>query len=234
MLELMNLLGVHLSHLKHHDIFIKDYNELELDLNETAEKFNNLTNSTAYNLSTWNDSLREDFTNQFNQFKHSFQTELKFNEHFDRIYKSIQQIPSYSLRRVNLTKSPFNEANILTKYSQVDFTIGRGELCRIEDNADPMKWRILSLDKNRYADVPSVCFVLNGPDSEFVDLIDKLKFKYAQLDEAIKKFDATLKKDKVSKIMKEILNDSKSSKVSILGSSVFFVQPPFYYTIISC
>ena len=43
----------------------------------------------------------------------------------------------------------------------------------------------------------------------------RLKLKYEQLDESIKKFDVQLKKEKLSKLMKEIINDSESSKVNI-------------------
>ena len=38
-----------------------------------------------------------------------------------------------------------------------------------------------------------------------------MKFKYEQLDSEIKKFDYDLKREKVSNIMKEILNDSQNS-----------------------
>ncbi len=105
------------------------------------------------------------------------------------------------------------------------------------DNSNPIKWKILSLEKNRYAEVPSVCFSLEGPDAELNDSVDKylnssgfvscisfnfdfgisrLLFKYEQLEENIKKFDIHLKKEKVTKIMKEIINDSESSKVNNL------------------
>ena len=153
---------------------MKDQANLDLELTETLEKFNNLTNSTAYNLSTWNESLREDFTSQFSQFKHSFQNLMKFTDKFKSLYTCIEyEVPNYSMRRNNLMKSPYDKTKILTNYSQIDFTFYKEEMCRIEDNSDLIKWKVLSLDKNRYADVPSVCFVLNGPDSELVDLIDK-------------------------------------------------------------
>lgn len=46
-------------------------------------------------------------------------------------------------------------------------------MCKIEDNSNQLKWKVLSLDKNRHAEVPSVCFVLKGPDSELVDMVDR-------------------------------------------------------------
>ncbi len=119
-------------------------------------------------------------------------------------------MPSFRLRTKHL-KAPFNTAKILTKYSQVDLNIMKDDLCRIEDNSDPRKWQVLSLDKNRHAEVPSVCFVIKGPDADLVDLVEKLRFKYNRLDLEIEKFDAHLKAEKVSKIMQEILADSKKS-----------------------
>jgi hypothetical protein len=44
----------------------------------------------------------------------------------------------------------------------------------------------------------------------------RLKFRYEQLNLEIRKFDANLKKEKISKLMKEILYESESSKVSFL------------------
>lgn len=48
----------------------------------------------------------------------------------------------------------------------------------------------------------------------------RLKFKYEQLGESIKKFDVKLKKEKVSKLMSEILNDSKTSQVNRVQKKV--------------
>lgn len=212
----MSILGVHMTYLKVYNKFTKEHNRLDAELTQTGEKFNLLKNSTAYNLSTWNDTLREDFTNQFVQFKRAFQSS-KYPEQLNEITALIDKMPSYKLRRSQL-KAPFNTAKILTKYSQVEFTIAKDEACRIEDNSDLLKWKVMSLEKNRQAEVPSVCFVIKGPDADLVDLIEKLRFKYNQMDIDIEKFDANLKREKVSKIMQEILNDSKkSSKLQCLS-----------------
>lgn len=151
---------------------MKNYNEIDMELNDMTEQFKNLTSSTAYNLSTWNDSLREDFTNQFNVFMHSFQTLSKLPGHIESLTTAMNNLPSYKLRRLNL-KAPYNRTKILTDYCQTEFTILKDEICQVDDNSNPLKWMVLSVDKNRSAEVPSVCFVLNGPDSELADLIDK-------------------------------------------------------------
>ena len=43
-------------------------------------------------------------------------------------------------------------------------------MCKIEDNSNQLKWKILSLDKNKYAEVPSVCFVLTALDEDTVEM----------------------------------------------------------------
>ena len=170
--ELMTILGIHTAHLQKYEKFIKNHNEIDMELNDLNEQFKQLTSSTAYNLSTWNDSLREDFTNQFNAFMHSFQTVSKVPGHIENLKIAMNNLPSYKLRRLAL-KAPYNRTKILTDYCQTEFTILKDEICRVDDNSNPLKWMVLSVDKNRSAEVPSVCFVLNGPDSELADLIDK-------------------------------------------------------------
>ena len=54
-------------------------------------------------------------------------------------------------------------------------------MCKIEDNSNQLKWKVLSLDKNRHAEVPSVCFVLKGPDSELVDMHKRIMQKCAPI-----------------------------------------------------
>jgi len=174
LLELMRVLSVHVGYLSKYKRFINILAEMEGELDEANEKFIELSSSTAYNLSTWNDSLREDFTGQFSQFRASLQEEFCFEKKFEILYKCVvDEVANYSMRRNKLIKPPYDRSKILTKYSQVDFTLNQDEMCRIEDISCLIKWRVISEEKNRSADVPSVCFVLTGPDSELVDMIDK-------------------------------------------------------------
>ncbi len=168
-------MGVHVGYLKKYKTFMNDVGELEGDLNEVSDRFKELSSSTAYSLSTWNESLRDEFTGQFGQFRASLQAEFGFDKKFEMLYKCVvDEVANYSMRRNKLIKAPYDRARILTKYSQVEFTFNRDELCCIEDISGLIKWRVMSVEKKRTADVPSVCFVLDGPDSELVDIIDKL------------------------------------------------------------
>jgi hypothetical protein len=55
----------------------------------------------------------------------------------------------------------------------VQFKLNKGEMFKIEDNSNKIKWKVLSLEKNAHFVVPSVCFVLKGPDIELVEMIEK-------------------------------------------------------------
>lgn len=100
----------------------------------------------------------------------------------------------------------------------------------------------MSVEKNRDAFIPSVCFSVRGPDPDLLDQIDKyiyyiniyhifnqtpirlikinrnspffsrLKLKYDQINENVNRFDAYLKKENVSRIMKTILKESQTGK----------------------
>jgi hypothetical protein len=88
----------------------------------------------------------------------------------------------------------------------------KGELCRIEDNqSNQFKWRIVSLRQNRDAYVPSICFILKGPDPHAIEQLDKLKFKYNQLLLNVNHFENFLKKENISRIMKTFIDNSKKS-----------------------
>lgn len=49
----------------------------------------------------------------------------------------------------------------------------KGEVCKIIDNSNQVKWKVMSVEKNRDAFIPSVCFSLHGPDPELIDQVDK-------------------------------------------------------------
>ncbi len=98
---------------------MKGCTDVDNQLEEAGDKYKQLINSTAYNLSTWNESLREDFTSQFNLFKHNFKHYTNLKQQLDQLYETVQQLPNYKLRKIGI-KSPHDKAKILTKYSQID------------------------------------------------------------------------------------------------------------------
>jgi hypothetical protein len=90
--------------------------------------------------------------------------------------------------------------------------LSKGELCKIEDNSNQISWKVVSIESRRDALVPSVYFLLKGPDPDLVESIDNLKFKHDQLKEDMNKFNFLLKKDKISRMMADILSQSRASK----------------------
>jgi hypothetical protein len=171
--QLMNILNVHIIHLQDYEEFNVEFKELNSYLNDSSEKFQELcAQSIALNPTTTNSTIVQDFVNKFNIFKHNFQTVYQFKTQFDNLYDFANKLPSYKMRKMVL-KPPFNKAQILTDYFDCEFTIPKNEVCLIEDNSNQIKWKVVSLVKNRQALVPSVCFVLNGPDPELMEMIDK-------------------------------------------------------------
>jgi len=97
---------------------MKEYNDLNVYLAESSEKFQNLT--ASFDFSKWNGSLREDFISQFNLFKHNFQSVSHFKQQIERLYLFVDQLPNFEMRNVNLKPPKYDKSRILVKYSQPD------------------------------------------------------------------------------------------------------------------
>ncbi len=139
--DLMSMLGIHLIHLQEYENvclilicifekrflilfnfkFMKEYNEINVSQVESLEKFKNLTTSfsTFFELSGRNESLKNDFIAQFNNFKHNFQNVSQFKQQIERLYLFVDKLPNFRMRKINL-KPPYDKSRILVKYSQAD------------------------------------------------------------------------------------------------------------------
>jgi hypothetical protein len=210
--KLIDLLGMHTSHLQEYEKFLTKYTELNNYLNESDEKFQEL-------ILNINKNLNEDTTNQFNIFKHNLQKVSQCQQQIDNLIDYSNKIPSFKMRKMNI-KEPFDLVELQIDYSLVDLKLNKGELCKIEDNSNQIKWKVLAVEKNKNLFVPSVCFVLKGPDYELVEMIDKIQFKHDQLNDYVNRFDKKIKKENMSNMMKRILKDSQSHKfLSLVNKS---------------
>jgi len=164
--RLMYILSIHINNLQQYEKFTKEYSELNTYLN-TA---NNKLDSFIEKINKKAD--RDDLINQFNIFKHSFQIAQNVQEHLDKLENLVKEMPAYKMRKMTLSP-PHDQAEILVSYSLIDFELAKGEICKIIDNLNQVKWEIMSMQTKRKAVVPSVCFVLKGPDSELMEMIVK-------------------------------------------------------------
>jgi hypothetical protein len=162
----MYILSIHINNLQQYEKFTKEYSELNTYLN-TA---NNKLDSFIEKINKKAD--RDDLINQFNIFKHSFQIAQNVQEHLDKLENLVKEMPAYKMRKMTLSP-PHDQAEILVSYSLIDFELAKGEICKIIDNLNQVKWEIMSMQTKRKAVVPSVCFVLKGPDSELMEMIVK-------------------------------------------------------------
>jgi hypothetical protein len=164
--RLMHILSIHINHLQQYEKFTKEYSELNTYLNTANNKldlFIEKINKKVYS---------DDLINQFNIFKHSFQIAQNVQEHLDKLENLAKEMPAYKMRKMSLSH-PHDHAEILVSYSLIDFELAKGEMCQIIDNLNQVKWEIMSIQSKRKAFVPSVCFILKGPDSELMEMIVK-------------------------------------------------------------
>lgn len=164
--RLMYILNIHINNLQQYEKFTKEYSELNTYLNTANNKLDSFIeriNKKAYS---------DDLINQFNIFKHSFQIAQNVQEHLDKLENLVKEMPAYKMRKMSLSP-PHDQADILVSYSLIDFEFTKGEMCKIIDNLNQVKWEIMSMQSKRKAVVPSVCFVLKGPDSELIEMIVK-------------------------------------------------------------
>lgn len=196
--QLMQILGVHVTHLQLFESLEKEYNCLNKYLEESEQKFKSFSNSP----------------DQFNIFKHNFQMVSQVKQQIDELYSIVNKLPAFKMRKMNLSEN-YNTAEILIEYNVVGYKFKKGELCKIEDNSNFVKWKVISKESNRDAYVPSVCFVLNGPDLDLVELVDKIRFKFENLNSHINRFDAYLKKESIERMMRLHISQEEQQSLSI-------------------
>lgn len=78
--------------------------------------------SSSLNLPSWSKSTCEEFTTQFNIFKHNFQVRSSPAQQIERLYELVKKMSSYRMRKMNL-RSPYENAQILTDYYLVEVCV---------------------------------------------------------------------------------------------------------------
>lgn len=87
-------------------------------LNEVQDQLDGLA-TTSLNIASWPKSKCEEFTKQFGDFKHNFQTPSNPLQQIQRLYELVHKLPSYKMRKSSL-KSPFDKTELLTDYYLVE------------------------------------------------------------------------------------------------------------------
>jgi small-conductance mechanosensitive channel len=98
--------------------FDKEAQEMQTYLNDVEEKLEALT-SSSLNIPNWTKSTCEDFTNQFNIFKHNFQVLSNANKQIECLYDTVTKLPAYKMRKASL-KHPYDQTELLTDYYLVE------------------------------------------------------------------------------------------------------------------
>lgn len=101
--------------------FDKDSQEMNVYLNDVQGHLESLA-SSSLNLPSWSKSTCEEFTTQFNIFKHNFQVRSSPAQQIERLYELVKKMPSYRMRKMNL-RSPYENAQILTDYYLVEVCV---------------------------------------------------------------------------------------------------------------
>ena len=155
-------------------------------------------------------------------FKHNFQVLSQARQQIDELSARVAELPAYKMRRSSPPlKAPHDLSPILADYADVSrgARFRKGELCRIEESSSAIKWRAVSVESKRDALVPSVLFILRGPEPELVELVDRLRLKHDRIREDVNKLDFLIKKDKISQIMAGILESTTSPTTAPSGTT---------------
>lgn len=164
--QLMDLLGCHINSLKIYEQF-----------NQNFVKFEQYVNDLEFTLDKWiekNELLSDESI--FNQIK-TLKSNLDESRHLDldklnELFELARKMPAYKMRTKTI-KHPYNKCQILTQYKMANFIVFEGENCVIEDNTNRIKWKVHLKDRNAYAEIPSVCFMLPNPDPDLVEMVQK-------------------------------------------------------------
>lgn len=213
--QLMTILGEHISRLQRLEEFYKTHDELNTYLDSTRARFDHFVSILSdHRVSEADETDKyEEIANQFNVFKHNFHVLSQCRQQIDELVDTINtSLPAYKMRRLSL-KSPYDKCRILADYQDVSVKLVKGEVCKIVDNSNMIKWKCVSSESKRDALVPSVYFILNGPDPDLIESMEQMRFKHDQLRDEINKFDFQIKKEKISNMMHGILRETKSSKL---------------------
>jgi hypothetical protein len=113
--KLMDLLGIHIGHLQDYEKFVNQHNELNLFLNQTEDRLQDMIANLSHN-------FNDDSMNQFNLFKHNFQKISQCEKQIELLYEFSGRMPSFKMRRMTI-KEPFDIVDIQSDYAIVDVCI---------------------------------------------------------------------------------------------------------------
>ncbi len=221
---MMPILDEHIKHLENYEVYMNELDTLNSFTDLTNQKFQHFSHLLASRIQNKKlDSQYDDITNQFDFFKQEFlQTSLPdFKSKIERLDSLVSnELPSFKLRKMSISSPDQQRAEFLCDYSLLggSTSFRKGELCKILDNSNQIKWQVISLESKQEALVPSVCFILKGPDQECLDLLNRVRFRFDQLYDDVQKFDFCIKREKIMQLMNNILKETRES--SELGISL--------------
>ncbi|RNA25516.1 dystonin isoform X30 [Brachionus plicatilis] len=88
----------------------------------------------------------------------------------------LMQLPSFRIRKMRIV-DPLPNAILLVDYKTIYTSFSKGEHFRILNNSNYLRWNIYSISQDSEDFIPSVCFIIPGPDKELKKIADNCKQK---------------------------------------------------------
>ena len=108
----------------------------------------------------------------------------KMNGQINQLNNMLIQLPSFKTRRLKIT-DVLPHAILLVDYKTLLTSFSMGENFKVLNNSNYLKWNIFSISQKCEDIIPSVCFIISGPDKELKKIVENCEKKLKKITNGI-------------------------------------------------
>lgn len=138
----------------------------------------------------------------------------KMEQQIIELNDTLIQLPSFRIRKMRIC-DPLPNAILLVDYKTLNTSFSKGEYFKVLNNSNYLRWNVFNISKKCEDSIPSVCFIIPGPDRELKKIVENCQLKLFNIKNRIE-----MQNNKIIRVKPDIYFNSENKLLNELDEKL--------------